>query len=113
MNDKAITPGPVTRLAVNAIRLYQRRLRGVAAATGSRCRYAPSCSRYGELAYLRYGVIWGTLMTAWRLIRCNPWGGHGWDPVPERRDGRADPIGSPVYPAPADGVCPVCEPHQH
>ena len=113
MNDKAITPGPVTRLAGGAIRHSQRRLRGGAAATGSRGRYAPSCSRYGELAYLRDGVIWGTLMTAWRLIRCNPWGGHGWDPVPERRDGRADPIGSPVYPAPADGVCPVCEPHRH
>lgn len=110
MNTEPIVPGPLARLAVGAIRLYQRRLSRAMSAAGSRCRYHPSCSRYGELAYLRYGLLWGTLLTAWRLLRCNPWGGHGWDPVPVRRDERPDPIGAPVYLAPPEGVCPVCEP---
>lgn len=61
----------------------------------SSCRYTPSCSNYATIAYARYGIVWGSLLTAWRLARCAPWGGHGWDPVPERKDGRADPDGTP------------------
>ncbi|XP_010262536.1 PREDICTED: uncharacterized protein LOC104601045 isoform X1 [Nelumbo nucifera] len=44
------------------------------------CRYVPTCSEYSMEAYKRYGVIKGTILTAWRLCRCNPLGGSGFDP---------------------------------
>jgi putative membrane protein insertion efficiency factor len=43
------------------------------------CRYYPSCSQYSSLAYREFGVIRGTLLTAWRLLRCNPWSRGGVD----------------------------------
>lgn len=44
------------------------------------CRYVPTCSEYAMEAYKRYGVVKGTVLTAWRLCRCNPFGGSGFDP---------------------------------
>jgi len=44
------------------------------------CRYTPTCSAYGMQALKEYGAIKGTLMTVWRILRCNPWGSHGYDP---------------------------------
>ncbi|NQU43766.1 membrane protein insertion efficiency factor YidD [bacterium] len=38
-----------------------------------RCRFIPSCSEYCRLAVLKHGPWKGTLMTVWRLLRCNPW----------------------------------------
>ncbi|KAJ4834786.1 hypothetical protein Tsubulata_042664 [Turnera subulata] len=38
------------------------------------CRYVPSCSEYSMIAYKKYGVVKGTVLTAWRLCRCNPLG---------------------------------------
>lgn len=61
----------------------------------SRCRYTPSCSNYAFIAYSRFGVFWGSLLAGARLLRCAPWGSTGWDPVPERKDGRADRLGTP------------------
>ncbi len=46
------------------------------------CRFTPSCSAYAITAWTRYGAIEGTWLTAKRLLRCNPWGGCGPDPVP-------------------------------
>ncbi len=48
------------------------------------CRYAPSCSHYSLEALERHGALRGALLTLWRLARCQPWGGSGYDPVPER-----------------------------
>lgn len=42
-------------------------------AQGEVCNFTPSCSRFGRKALNDYGVIWGSLMTADRLMRCNPW----------------------------------------
>lgn len=50
---------------------------------GSRCRYAPSCSEYAHQALEQHGAIKGLALTLKRLARCHPWGGHGFDPVPE------------------------------
>ncbi|MGF7155924.1 membrane protein insertion efficiency factor YidD [Novosphingobium gossypii] len=47
------------------------------------CRYSPSCSQYAIVAVRRHGAIKGGLLALWRLLRCNPWGGHGHDPVPD------------------------------
>jgi len=49
---------------------------------GPSCRYTPTCSQYGIEALKKYGPIKGLWLTAKRIIRCNPWGGHGHDPVP-------------------------------
>jgi len=43
------------------------------------CRYAPSCSEYGYKSIAKYGVIFGGLKTAWRVLRCNPWSKGGVD----------------------------------
>ena len=43
------------------------------------CKYYPSCSRYASLAYREFGVARGTMKTAWRLLRCNPWSRGGVD----------------------------------
>lgn len=46
------------------------------------CRYHPSCSAYAIEALERHGTIKGGWMATKRLMRCHPWGGHGYDPVP-------------------------------
>lgn len=48
-----------------------------------RCRYWPTCSEYSREALERHGARRGVLLTARRLARCRPWGGHGYDPVPQ------------------------------
>ena len=46
------------------------------------CRFEPSCSTYALLAFKKWGPFKGLVLTVWRLLRCNPWGGSGYDPVP-------------------------------
>ncbi|BBD01672.1 MULTISPECIES: membrane protein insertion efficiency factor YidD [Sphingobium] len=46
------------------------------------CRYAPSCSEYTIQAIRKYGAIKGSWLGFKRLMRCHPWGGSGYDPVP-------------------------------
>jgi putative membrane protein insertion efficiency factor len=50
------------------------------------CRYSPTCSRYGLNAIERFGAIKGSILTIGRICRCHPWGGYGYDPVPETFD---------------------------
>jgi putative membrane protein insertion efficiency factor len=62
------------------IRAYQMTLsRGLP--PGS-CRFYPTCSHYGYQAIYKYGAIKGSLMAAWRVLRCNPFNRGGFDPVP-------------------------------
>ena len=49
---------------------------------GPKCRYTPTCSQYGKEALQKYGILKGGWLTIKRIVRCNPWGGHGYDPVP-------------------------------
>ena len=44
------------------------------------CRFIPSCSNYAFEAYTKYGAWKGFILTAWRIARCNPFGGRGYDP---------------------------------
>jgi len=46
------------------------------------CRYEPSCSAYAIQAWTRYGALAGSWLALKRLLRCNPWGGYGADPLP-------------------------------
>lgn len=48
------------------------------------CRFEPSCSEYALIAIERFGAVRGSWLAARRLARCHPFGGQGWDPVPER-----------------------------
>lgn len=48
-----------------------------------RCRYTPTCSQYAMEAVRRYGAFKGGLLAAKRICRCHPWGGSGYDPVPD------------------------------
>jgi len=47
------------------------------------CRFVPSCSEYAREAVLRFGWVRGSLLAAWRLLRCHPLCKPGFDPVPE------------------------------
>ncbi len=49
------------------------------------CRFLPSCSDYAIEALERHGALRGGGLALWRLARCHPWGGSGYDPVPRRK----------------------------
>lgn len=72
------------------IRGYQRFLSPL---LGRTCRYEPTCSEYACQCLERYGLIRGSWLAARRIGRCHPFGGQGFDPVPERYTGwgRSDP----------------------
>ena len=46
------------------------------------CRFTPTCSEYARQAIMKYGPFKGLALAIWRILRCNPWGGSGYDPVP-------------------------------
>ena len=80
----------MSRIAIAAIRAYQRLLSPV---LGANCRFEPSCSVYGAQAIEHHGVLRGVSMTLWRILRCNPFSGGGYDPpvrpLPENAAERA------------------------
>ncbi|HEV8026652.1 MAG TPA: membrane protein insertion efficiency factor YidD [Stellaceae bacterium] len=61
------------------IRAYQLFLSPL---VGPTCRYLPSCSDYAATAIRRHGAVAGSWLALKRLLRCHPWGGSGYDPVP-------------------------------
>ncbi|MBQ2856365.1 MAG: membrane protein insertion efficiency factor YidD [Bacteroidaceae bacterium] len=46
------------------------------------CRFTPTCSQYAIEAIQRHGPFKGLYLSIRRILRCHPWGGHGYDPVP-------------------------------
>jgi uncharacterized protein len=84
--------GVATGLAIRGmIRAYQLL---VAPILGPACRYYPSCSHYAAEAVARHGPARGSLLAVRRVLRCHPWGGSGYDPVPPE---------PPLYPPPHAG----------
>jgi uncharacterized protein len=73
---------PVRALEIGFIRLYRATLSGW---LGGQCRFYPSCSHYAEQAIRERGALIGTALAAWRILRCNPFGDGGPDPVRGRR----------------------------
>ena len=66
-------------LLVMPIRFYQRY---ISPHTPPACRFTPTCSQYAVEALRKHGPIKGLWLAVWRILRCNPWGGSGYDPVP-------------------------------
>jgi len=62
------------------IRFYQGAISPFTPAT---CRYQPTCSSYSVKALQKYGLIHGGWLAIKRIFSCHPWGGSGYDPVPE------------------------------
>ena len=71
---------PQVLLALGFIRLYRLTLSSI---LGRSCRYLPTCSEFTEAAIGRFGLWAGGWMGARRITSCNPWGGSGYDPVPD------------------------------
>ena len=67
------------RAGIAAVRLYQWTLAPV---LGGQCRFHPSCSEFAVQALERHGLFRGSWLSLRRVGRCNPLGGHGFDPVP-------------------------------
>jgi len=68
-------------LAVALVRGYQRLISPL---FPRRCKYHPTCSLYAVGSITVHGAVKGSLLTGWRLLRCNPWNRGGIDPVPVR-----------------------------
>ena len=66
-------------LLVLPIRFYQLYISPL---SGPSCRFTPTCSEYARQALLKHGPVKGLWLAVWRILRCNPWGGSGYDPVP-------------------------------
>jgi putative membrane protein insertion efficiency factor len=69
------------QLLILPIRLYQLILSPY---LGRACRHTPSCSHYAIEAIQEWGIFKGLYLGTRRILRCNPWGTHGYDPVPKR-----------------------------
>ena len=71
----------IARAMIGAIRWYQR---FISPLLGHNCRFVPTCSQYAIQALHVHGALKGTLLSVWRILRCNPFGKFGFDPVPPR-----------------------------
>jgi uncharacterized protein len=76
-----VAGAPARVVLIGLIHLYRATLSG---AWGSQCRFYPSCSHYAEDAIRTYGALRGSGMATWRVMRCQPFGRGGFEPVPPR-----------------------------
>ena len=65
------------------VRIYQKIISPLKPAT---CRYQPTCSHYTVEALKKHGLLHGGKLAIKRIFSCHPWGGSGYDPVPEKVD---------------------------
>ena len=79
-------------LLIGLVRFYQM---AVSPHFPPTCRFTPTCSQYAIEALGRYGALKGTVLAVWRLLRCHPWGGHGYDPPRWFGEGRPDDSAAP------------------
>ena len=69
-------------LVLKIIRVYQKYLSPL---LGPSCRFHPTCSEYAFQAIEAYGVFRGGILAVKRILKCNPWGGSGADPLPGKK----------------------------
>ncbi len=67
------------KMLIFLIKMYQKY---VSPMKRTKCPYIPTCSQYGLEAIEKYGALKGSLLAAWRILRCNPFSSGGYDPVP-------------------------------
>ncbi len=67
------------KILIYMIRFYQKYISPM---KGTKCPYIPTCSQYGLEAIEKYGAVKGSILAAWRILRCNPFSKGGYDPVP-------------------------------
>lgn len=67
-------------ILLKLIELYQK----IPFQSHNKCRYIPTCSEYAKEAITEYGSIKGSFMAIKRILRCNPLGSYGYDPVPKK-----------------------------
>jgi len=65
------------------IKVYQFVISPLTPAT---CRYQPTCSHYAKEALEKHGLLRGGWLALKRILSCHPWGGSGYDPVPDKKD---------------------------
>ena len=75
------TSGLASSALILLVRAYQVTLSPL---FGDCCRFEPSCSNYTIESLKVHGAVKGTLLGLWRLLRCHPFGSHGYDPVPPK-----------------------------
>ena len=71
----------IARLLIAPIRWYKKYL---SPHLGNICRFRPTCSEYAIQALQVHGAAKGLVLSVWRILRCNPFGKGGYDPVPEK-----------------------------
>jgi len=71
---------PLSAVFLLIVRIYQY---GISPLTPASCRYTPTCSHYAVEAIQKHGPFRGGWLAIKRISSCHPWGGHGYDPVPE------------------------------
>ncbi|MBD5544635.1 MAG: membrane protein insertion efficiency factor YidD [Lachnospiraceae bacterium] len=67
------------KILIGLIKFYRKYISPL---KSTRCPYIPTCSQYGLEAIEKYGALKGSLLAAWRILRCNPFSKGGYDPVP-------------------------------
>ena len=68
------------KILISIIKIYQK----IPLSSHNKCRYIPTCSNYAIESINTYGSIKGSFLAIKRILRCNPWGGSGYDPVPKK-----------------------------
>lgn len=71
----------IIKILVFIIKIYQKYISPIIGGKKA-CRFTPTCSEYSKQALEKYGVIKGLYLSIKRIIKCNPFGGSGYDPVP-------------------------------
>ena len=78
----------VSNIIVFFIRIYQK---CISPLFGPHCRFSPTCSQYTIEAVKTHGAFKGIILGTWRILRCNPYGKSGFDPVPQKGSWKNSP----------------------
>ena len=72
----------LSKMIIGLVRFYQL---AISPYFPKSCRYHPTCSQYMIEAIKEWGFLKGILLGIKRILKCHPWGGHGFDPVPQNK----------------------------